>query len=119
MKTEESKDTRDLMFKKSRSESKKKQVLMPIKPSDPKPLNKNDMFDYFKNGICGRDPQKKPTDKIILVLEEFNKIYIVQCSVCSRCSYKRLGQMLHPSLRDEYTQRYRLCSFCGYIWSRR
>ena len=80
MKTEESKDTRDLMFKKSRSESKKREVLMPIKPSDPKPLNKNDMFDYFKNGIFGRDPQKKPTDKIILVLEEFNKIYIVQCS---------------------------------------
>ena len=81
MKTEESKDTyRDLMFKKSRSESRKRQVLMPIKPSDPKPLNKNDMFDYFKNGIFGRDPQKKPTDKIILVLEEFNKIYIVQCS---------------------------------------
>jgi len=81
IKTEESKDTyRDLMFKKSRSESRKRQVLMPIKPSDPKPLNKNDMFDYFKNGIFGRDPQKKPTDKIILVLEEFNKIYIVQCS---------------------------------------
>ena len=81
IKTEESKDNyRDLMFKKSRSEPKKKQALMPIKPSDPKPLNKNDMFDYFKNGIFGRDPQKKPTDKIILVLEEFNKIYIVQCS---------------------------------------
>ena len=54
--------------------------LVPIKPSPPKPLNKNDMFNYFKLGIFSRDPQKKPTEKIILVLDEFNRIYIVKCS---------------------------------------
>ena len=54
--------------------------LVPIKPSPPKPLNKNDMFNYFKLGIFSRDPQKKPTEKIILVLDEFNRIYIIKCN---------------------------------------
>ena len=58
----------------------RKNNLLPIKPPPPKPLNKNDMFNYFKNGIFNRDPQKRPTDKIILVLDEFNKIYIVKCN---------------------------------------
>ena len=53
--------------------------LQPIKPSPPLPLSKNDMFNYFKNGILSRDPQKNPTGKIILVLDEFNKIFIVKC----------------------------------------
>ena len=70
---------RDIMINKSLSETKKK-VLLPIKPSPPKPLDKNDMFNYFKNGIFKRDPQKRPTDKIILVLDEFNRIFIVKCS---------------------------------------
>ena len=54
--------------------------LVPIKPSPPKPLNKNDMFNYFKLGIFSRDPQKRPTEKIILVLDEFNRIYIIKCN---------------------------------------
>ena len=70
---------RDLMNHRSLSEGKKN-ALLPIKPSPPKPLNKNDMFNYFKNGIFNRDPQKKPKDKIILVLDEFNRIFIVKCN---------------------------------------
>ena len=68
---------KDLM--KSKSEAVGHNNLLPIKPSGPKPLNKNDMFVYFKNNIFSRDPQKKPSEKIILVLDEFNKIYIVRC----------------------------------------
>ena len=59
---------------------KRRNKLEPIKPSPPKPLNKNDMFNYFKLGIFSRDPQKRPSEKIILVLDEFNKIYIVKCN---------------------------------------
>ena len=69
---------KDLM--KSKSEAVGHSNLLPIKPSGPKPLNKNDMFIYFKNNIFSRDPQKKPSEKIILVLDEFNKIYIVRCA---------------------------------------
>ena len=58
---------------------KRRNNLEPIRPSAPKPLNKNEMFNYFKFGIFSRDPQKKPTEKIILVLDEFKKIFIVKC----------------------------------------
>ena len=71
---------KDLINHKSKSETINYANLLPIKPSKPKPLNKNEMFNYFKNGIFNRDPQKKPCEKIILVLDEFNKIYIVKCN---------------------------------------
>ena len=72
---------RDKICHKSMSENKKNK-LMPlyIKPSPPKPLSKSDMFNYFKNGIFSRDPQRPPTEKIVLVLDEFNKIFIVKCN---------------------------------------
>jgi len=70
---------KDLIYHKSKSETVRYSNLLPIKPSGPKPLNKNDMFIYFKNSIFNRDPQKKPSEKIIIVLDEFNKIYIVKC----------------------------------------
>ena len=70
---------KDLIYHKSQSETVRYNNLLPIKPSGPKPLNKKEMFNYFKKSILNRDPQKKPTDKIILVLDEFNKIYIVKC----------------------------------------
>ena len=44
---------------------------MPIKPSPPRPLGKNEIFEYFKYGICDRDPQKKSSEKILLVLDLF------------------------------------------------
>lgn len=71
---------KDLINHKSKSETFKYAKLLSIKPSGPKPLNKNEMFNYFKSGIFNRDPQKKPYEKIILVLDEFNKIYIVKCN---------------------------------------
>ena len=70
---------RDLIIGK-RMLSNRRNNLEPIKPSPPKPLNKNDMFNYFKLGIFSRDPQKRPTEKIILVLDEFNRIYIIKCN---------------------------------------
>ena len=70
---------KDLINHKSLSEVTRYGNLLPIKPSAPKPLNKNDMFIYLKNNIFNRDPQKKPSEKVILVLDEFNKIYIIKC----------------------------------------
>ena len=79
-KNEDSKKNRkELNFQRSKSENSSGIFLMPLRPSSPQLLNKNEMFDYFKNGILGRDPQIKSTDKLILVLEEFNKIFIVKC----------------------------------------
>ena len=52
--------------------------LNPLKPSHPKPLDKREMFDYFKYGICDKDPQKKTQDKIALVLDEFKKLFFIK-----------------------------------------
>ena len=38
------------------------------------------MFEYFKYGICDKDPQKKSQDKVALVLDEFKKIFFVKCN---------------------------------------
>ena len=76
---EKKENNRNKINNDSKSENKKIQ-LKSIKPSSPKPLNQIDMFNYFKNGIFRRDPQKKRIDKIILVLDEFNKIFIVKCN---------------------------------------
>ena len=70
---------KDLIYHKTKSETIRYSNLLPIKPSAPKPLNRNDMFIYFKKAIFNRDPQKKPSEKIMLVLDEFNKIYIIKC----------------------------------------
>ena len=45
--------------------------LTPITPGVPKPLDKKEMFDYFKYGICDRDPQRKSQDKVALVFHLF------------------------------------------------
>ena len=73
------KNRRELIFQRSKSENSSGIFLMPLRPSSPQLLNKNDMFDYFKDGILGRDPQIQSSDKLIIVLEEFNKIFIVKC----------------------------------------
>jgi len=54
--------------------------LNPLAPSRPVPLNKKDMFDYFKCGICDKDPQRKPQEKLALVLDEFKKIFFIKCN---------------------------------------
>ena len=54
--------------------------LNPLTPSRPIPLNKKDMFDYFKFGICDKDPQRKPQEKLALVLDEFKKIFFIKCN---------------------------------------
>ena len=68
---------RDTITRKSNSLSKKNKLL-PITPSAPQPLDKNDMFDYFKMGICDRDPQRKSTEKLLLLFDEFKKIFFVK-----------------------------------------
>jgi chemotaxis protein histidine kinase CheA len=68
---------RDTITRKSNSLSKKKNLL-PITPSAPQPLDKNDMFDYFKLGICDRDPQRRSTEKLLLLFDEFKKIFFVK-----------------------------------------
>ena len=51
--------------------------LMPLINSPPHALNKNDLFDYFKYCICDRDPQKKSNDKILIVLDEMEKLFYI------------------------------------------
>ena len=71
---------RDKIVQKSMSEKKRKLAPIYLRPLPPKPLSKFEMFNYFKNGIFDRDPQRRPSEKIVLVLDEFNKIYIVKCN---------------------------------------
>jgi hypothetical protein len=54
--------------------------LTPIRPPRPTPLNKKDMFDYFKTGICDKDPQRRPQEKVALVLDEFKKLFFIKCN---------------------------------------
>ena len=70
---------RDTVKRKSNSLSKKNKLL-PITPSPPQPLDKNEMFDYFKLGICDRDPQRKSPEKLLLLFDEFKKIFFVKYS---------------------------------------
>ena len=43
------------------------------------PLTKVEMFNYYKNEICEKDLDMTPTeDKMIIVLDELSKLYIVQ-----------------------------------------
>ena len=71
---------RDKIVQKSMSEKKRKLAPIYLRPLPPKPLSKFEMFNYFKNGIFDRDPQRRPSEKIVLVLDEFNKIFIVKCN---------------------------------------
>ena len=42
------------------------------------PLTKVDMFNYYKTGVCDKDPLKSKEEKVIIVLDDFYKVYIVQ-----------------------------------------
>ena len=42
------------------------------------PLTKVEMFNYYKNEICEKDIIKSKEEKMIIVLDELNKLYIVQ-----------------------------------------
>ena len=42
------------------------------------PLSKIDIFNYYKTGICDKDQFKPYEEKIIIVLEDFYKLYIVE-----------------------------------------
>ena len=42
------------------------------------PLSKVDIFNYYKTGICDKDPLRQKEVKIIIVLDDFYKLYIVQ-----------------------------------------
>ena len=68
---------REGVKRKSNSISKKNKFLQ-ITPSPPQPLDKNDMFDYFKFSICDRDPQRRSTEKLLLLFDEFKKIFFVK-----------------------------------------
>ena len=70
---------KDIIKRKSNSLTKKNKLFL-LKPTLPPPLAKNDLFDYFKFGICDRDPKIKTNEKILLVLDEFNKIFFIKCN---------------------------------------
>jgi hypothetical protein len=42
------------------------------------PLSKVDIFYYYKSGIIEKDPLKSKEEKVIIVLDDFYKIYFVQ-----------------------------------------
>ena len=42
------------------------------------PLSKVKIFNYYKTGICDKDPLKLKEEKAIILLDDFYKIYIVQ-----------------------------------------
>ena len=43
-----------------------------------KSLNKIEMFDYYKTGICDKAPIPIKTDKIIIVVDELAKVFFVE-----------------------------------------
>ena len=56
-------------------------TISPINPPSLEPtriLEKNEMFTYFKTNICDKDPIKKFQYKTAIVMDEFNKIFIVK-----------------------------------------
>ena len=99
-------ESKNLISQKSKSETVRYSNLFPIKPSKPKPLNKTEMFNYFKNSLFDHNPQKKPSDKILLVLDEFNKIYIIKCvkyfskPIVMDCDLKLYPQMNIRNMKD-------------------
>ena len=46
---------------------------------EPKVLDKLNMFHYYQNGIINKDPLKNTICKKLIVLDDFSKIYFVQC----------------------------------------
>ena len=42
------------------------------------PLSKVDIFNYYKTGICDKDPFKSKEEKLVIVLDDFYKVYIVR-----------------------------------------
>ena len=42
------------------------------------PLSKVDIFNYYKSGIIEKDPLKSKEEKVIIVLDNFCKIYFIQ-----------------------------------------
>ena len=101
-----SNNSKNLINQKSKSETVRYSNLFPLKPSKPKPLNKTEMFNYFKNSLFDHNPQKKPSDKILLVLDEFNKIYIIKCikyfskPVVMDCDLKLYPKMNIRNMKD-------------------
>ena len=61
--------------KKPKNNFKKKHFYLKLGQS--KPLNKNQIWEYFKHGIYNQDPQKKG-EKIIIAMDDFKKIYFVK-----------------------------------------
>jgi len=62
-----------------KKEREKKNKLFYMKLTQPQTLNKKKIWDYFKDGIYEKDPQKK-YDKIIILMDEFKKIFFVKFS---------------------------------------
>ena len=63
--------------KKEKSKEEEKMILIKNNKYFP-PLSKIDIFNYYKSGIIEKDPLKSKEEKVIIVLEDFYKIYLVQ-----------------------------------------
>ena len=63
-------------YKKPKKEEEKKIIIKNNKYFPP--LSKVDIFNYYKTGICDKELLKSKEEKIIIVLDEFYKVYIVR-----------------------------------------
>ena len=63
--------------KKKKKKEEQKMIIIKNNKYFP-PLSKVDIFNYYKTGIYDKDPTKSKEEKLIIVLEDFYKVYIVQ-----------------------------------------
>jgi hypothetical protein len=66
------------MRKNENKEKEEEKVIVIKKNKYLPPLSKVDIFNYYKAGICDKDPLKSKEQKIVIVLDDFYKIYMVQ-----------------------------------------
>jgi hypothetical protein len=84
IKNNESNDTKSIGSKSTSKTSlsldnNNKIKLKKVKSLLPKILDKFDMFNYYKTGICDKDPTNRNNKKILIVFDKLNKIYFIQC----------------------------------------
>ena len=69
-----------------------------LKLSQPNTLNKNQIWEYFKQGIYNKDPQKK-AEKIIIAMDNFKKIFFVKFTKKEEQPYiLEYDLKLHPQI---------------------
>ena len=74
----EIKSTENKKTEKTISQSPSMIKIKKIKPMSPALLDKLFMFNYYKKGICDKDPINRNNKKIIIVFDKFNKVLFIK-----------------------------------------